>query len=412
MLSVALVVCGGWVISLCLHEFGHAIVAYWGGDKSVKEKGYLTLNPLKYTDPTLSLLLPLIFLLLGGIALPGGVVYIDQSQLRHRSWQSAVAAAGPIATACVTLLLAVPFWLGLAPIENAHWFWEALAFLAFLEIFALIFNLLPIPPLDGYGILEPWLPDGIRQQLHSFGRYGIWVLFGLFWFSPQAGLWLWRLVFAIGDWLGIPSELVSNGGASFNQGIWIVAVAGMAIYLVGRQLTRKPHEAHYARADRLCQRGQYDAAVAAYDQALQLQPDWAVAWGMRGRTLQLAKRYEDALKSVDRAIELQSDQVCFWIERGVILGELQRYEEAIAACDQALTLQPDNGYAWYNRACCEAEQGAIGDALNSLRHAMQADYYRFRHYARNDTCFAAIKDNPRFQQMLRYPPHRLAASTD
>jgi len=67
-----LVVIVGWVFSLCLHEFSHALVAYYGGDTSVREKGYLTFNPLKYTHPVYSILMPMIFLLLGGIGLPGG----------------------------------------------------------------------------------------------------------------------------------------------------------------------------------------------------------------------------------------------------------------------------------------------------------------------------------------------------
>ncbi|HBB30301.1 MAG TPA: peptidase M50, partial [Cyanobacteria bacterium UBA9273] len=126
----------GWIASLCLHEFGHAVVAYWGGDTSVKEKGYLTLNPLKYTDPGLSLLFPTIFLLMGGIALPGGAVYIDRSRLRSRWWDSAVSAAGPLANAAVTLVLATPFWLGLATWSRGNWLWPSVAFLIFLEIFA------------------------------------------------------------------------------------------------------------------------------------------------------------------------------------------------------------------------------------------------------------------------------------
>ncbi len=60
----------GWIFSLCLHEFSHTLVAYLGGDTTVKDKGYLTFNPLKYTHPVYSLLIPLIFLVLGGIGLP------------------------------------------------------------------------------------------------------------------------------------------------------------------------------------------------------------------------------------------------------------------------------------------------------------------------------------------------------
>ncbi len=57
----------GWIFSLCLHEFSHALVAYYGGDYTVREKGYLTFNPLKYTHPLFSILLPMLFLVLGGI---------------------------------------------------------------------------------------------------------------------------------------------------------------------------------------------------------------------------------------------------------------------------------------------------------------------------------------------------------
>ncbi|MEM8810038.1 MAG: site-2 protease family protein, partial [Cyanobacteria bacterium P01_G01_bin.38] len=97
-LTFTLVVFAGWVISVCLHEFGHAVVAYFGGDTSVKDKGYLTLNPLKYTNPGLSFMMPLLFLLLGGIPLPGAAVYINQGRLKNRLWKSAVSAAGPLAS--------------------------------------------------------------------------------------------------------------------------------------------------------------------------------------------------------------------------------------------------------------------------------------------------------------------------
>ena len=56
----------GWIFSLCLHEFSHALVAYLGGDYTVREKGYLTFNPLRYTHPLFSLVLPLLFLVMGG----------------------------------------------------------------------------------------------------------------------------------------------------------------------------------------------------------------------------------------------------------------------------------------------------------------------------------------------------------
>src|SRR5438477_13152803 len=85
----------GWILSVILHEFAHGLVAYWGGDYTIRERGGLTLNPLAYIDPLNSLVLPTVFLLMGGIPLPGGVTYIRRDLIRSRGWSSAVSAAGP-----------------------------------------------------------------------------------------------------------------------------------------------------------------------------------------------------------------------------------------------------------------------------------------------------------------------------
>ncbi len=85
----------GWILSVVLHEFAHGIVAYWGGDYTIRERGGLTLNPLQYIDPVMSIALPALFLLMGGIPLPGGATYIRNDLLRSRLWQSAVSLAGP-----------------------------------------------------------------------------------------------------------------------------------------------------------------------------------------------------------------------------------------------------------------------------------------------------------------------------
>src|SRR5260221_2808454 len=70
--GVFLFVLCGWLLSLCLHEFMHAVAAYWGGDHTVAAKGYLRLDPLRYGHPLLTFILPVVFLFLGGIPLPGG----------------------------------------------------------------------------------------------------------------------------------------------------------------------------------------------------------------------------------------------------------------------------------------------------------------------------------------------------
>lgn len=154
-------VLAGWLVSLCLHEFGHAIVAYHSGDRSVRAKGYLTLDLFRYTHLQYSILLPLVFLALGGIGLPGGAVYINTRALRGRLHRALVSAGGPLATLAIFLVLlailaARSDVIGM-PLE------AALAFLAFLQLTALVFNLLPVPGLDGWGVLDPWLPAKARE---------------------------------------------------------------------------------------------------------------------------------------------------------------------------------------------------------------------------------------------------------
>src|ERR1051325_10995489 len=144
----------GWIFSLCLHEFSHAIVAYYGGDTTVKEKGYLTFNPLKYTHPFLSIVLPLLILFMGGIGLPGGAVYIETWRIRNRWWLSAMSLAGPAANGVFALVLAVLLRVLPASASNIL---PGLSFLLMLQIWAILFNLIPIPGLDGYGVIEPFL---------------------------------------------------------------------------------------------------------------------------------------------------------------------------------------------------------------------------------------------------------------
>ncbi len=81
-LAVFLFVTSAWVVSLCLHEYAHARTALHGGDVTVGAKGYLTLNPLKYTHAALSIVLPVLFVIMGGIGLPGGAVFIERGGSR------------------------------------------------------------------------------------------------------------------------------------------------------------------------------------------------------------------------------------------------------------------------------------------------------------------------------------------
>lgn len=157
--GVILIVLGGWATSLCLHEFGHAYLAYHGGDRSVRAKGYLTLDPRRYTDPVLSIVLPLIFVLVGGIPLAGGAVWINHHALRSRRRESMVSLAGPLTNLVLGLVLST----AVATVRMPFGLASGLSFLAFLQVIAFVLNILPIPGLDGYGAIDPWLSPQAQQ---------------------------------------------------------------------------------------------------------------------------------------------------------------------------------------------------------------------------------------------------------
>jgi Zn-dependent protease len=203
-----LIVLIGWVFSLCLHEFSHALVAYFGGDTSVREKGYLTFNPLKYTHPVYSLLLPLIFLILGGIGLPGGAVYIEKWRLRSKRWESAVSLAGPASNLLLAIILALV--LQFRPASSGG-IWPALAFLALLQVMALVLNLVPLPPLDGYGVISPYIPSDVRLRLDQAGNILILIFFFLLWYVPFVSDAFWSLVYWLVGVFGIPLQLAAQG---------------------------------------------------------------------------------------------------------------------------------------------------------------------------------------------------------
>jgi Zn-dependent protease len=206
----------GWVFSLCLHEFSHAAVAYAGGDTSVRDKGYLTFNPLKYTHPVYSLLLPLIFLALGGIGLPGGAVYIETWRLRSPRWVSAVSLAGPASNLVLAILLGI--LLSVAPVSSGG-IWPGLAFLAFLQVSALVLNIIPLPPFDGFGALEPYLPQGIRAGVAQYRNLIPWAVFFLLWYVPVIYEGFWTVVIGLAHFVGVPLDLAQAGLRGFQ--FWV-----------------------------------------------------------------------------------------------------------------------------------------------------------------------------------------------
>ena len=198
----------GWIFSLCLHEFSHALVAYLGGDYTVREKGYLTFNPLKYTHPLFSIILPLLFLVLGGIGLPGGAVYIERRLIRSRFMLSLMSLAGPAANLLVAIVLGIVLRFSSAIDPRLL---PGLSFLMVLQISAVLFNLIPLPPFDGYNALEPFLHPAIRMQVDRFRDMAIWVILLMFWFVPFVAESFWGNVYMISTFLGVDWGLVVSG---------------------------------------------------------------------------------------------------------------------------------------------------------------------------------------------------------
>ena len=189
--GIVLLVLGGWAVSLCVHEFAHALVAHRSGDTAIRARGYLTLDIRRYTNVGLTFVLPVLFLLLGGIPLPGGAVLINHGAIRSRAARSLVSFAGPAVNLVFALVLALVAAAPSVPIGLA----AGLSCLALIQVLAFVLNILPVPGLDGFGVLEPYLSDGARHLADRVRPWAPIVL--LFLLLGVSGVN--RVLFGIGD---------------------------------------------------------------------------------------------------------------------------------------------------------------------------------------------------------------------
>ncbi|HEU0242169.1 MAG TPA: site-2 protease family protein [Micromonosporaceae bacterium] len=209
--NVFLFVLSGWLLSLCLHEYAHALVGYWGGDYGVIHRGYLHLNPFKYVNALLSIVVPLIFIVFGGIALPGGAVLIDHHRLRNKQWDTAVSLAGPAMNLIFAVVLIAPFAIGIDFFSHQV-FWSGVAYLAFFQVMAGIFNLLPIPGLDGGNAAYPWLSLDWRRGFDAVRPWGFFLAFAIIYLLRNHVFgWIYDVLNAF----GVNSLIVANGQILF-----------------------------------------------------------------------------------------------------------------------------------------------------------------------------------------------------
>lgn len=189
-------------LSLTLHEFAHAFSAYKLGDDTAKRMGRLTLNPLKHIDLIGSIIMPLMSFV-SGYALIGWAkpVPVDRRKLKNEMRDDAIVSfAGPFSN---FLLALVCFGLFaflyhnnsiLASYNNAitDMMWRSFYF----NMFLFMFNLLPIPPLDGVHIVYDLFPNNLTAKLANLGLYGAFVLM-FFIYSPLWGFFIKLLNFVV-----------------------------------------------------------------------------------------------------------------------------------------------------------------------------------------------------------------------
>jgi Zn-dependent protease len=205
------------VLCLSLHEVAHGVVALRCGDTTARDAGRLTLNPIVHIDPVMTVILPAFLYLTTGFVFGGAKpVPVAFHRLRH-PWRdmSLVALAGPL----TNLLLAVLFIFLYKLMVLNGWYNGAadtvherkmdllpqvLSQTAVLNVVLTVFNLFPIPPLDGSRVLAWLLPDSLRGAYVGFERWGMFLVFALLCLpqSPLNGVFL-HSVGAILDWLDV-----------------------------------------------------------------------------------------------------------------------------------------------------------------------------------------------------------------
>ena len=205
----------GWVLAVMAHEFAHALTAHVGGDTTVRAKGYLAFDPRRYGDLGVSLVIPLIALALGGIGFPGGAVYLRNDLMRGPGWRAAAALAGPAATLVVLVVLAyaLNLWSRAA---FASPLFDALAMLAFLQATALILNLLPLPGLDGFNAVRPFLPRAWAPTIRKYEGLGMLLLLAVLFLLPGASATLFAVAVGLASALGVPREAMQAGWDAFH----------------------------------------------------------------------------------------------------------------------------------------------------------------------------------------------------
>ena len=174
------------VPSIILHEVAHGVAALWFGDDTAKRAGRITLNPISHIDPFGTILLPALMAALGGGVLGfAKPVPINPSRMRHpRSDALWVALAGPATNVMLAVLAAVALrtW---SPADGGTTAVKLLVYLGIANALLAVFNLLPIPPLDGSAIVSRFLPRSLQPGWAKVQQYGFAILLAVVFLLPR-----------------------------------------------------------------------------------------------------------------------------------------------------------------------------------------------------------------------------------
>ena len=179
------IVLGVILLSMTLHEAMHSFMGYFLGDDTAKAQGRLTLNPIKHIDPFMTILLPVILALTPGAPIFGGAkrVPFNPNRVRYGDWGAAlVAIAGPLTNFLIAFLaFGVGVLSGVITSQGveATLVGQIITLTISVNLGFFVFNMLPIPPLDGSRVLYALAPETVRRGMEMVERYGVMVVFAI-----------------------------------------------------------------------------------------------------------------------------------------------------------------------------------------------------------------------------------------
>jgi tetratricopeptide (TPR) repeat protein/Zn-dependent protease len=374
-----------------LHEVAHGVMVYIAMRPEVRPVRF---NPLAYTSWAYTWAWPIVGWAVLTMPLPGAMVNVKAEDLRGRGWQSLVAVAGPIVTFGLLGLVAMR-WGDSGPVPRGVTQWFR------IEWVAAWLNLLPLPGLDGYGMIEPWLLRKWRNYCENkrlFGPILLLVLLPLpkllsvMKVQPEHVYVMPGFLLVMG--LGIASLVLmerwrEKQSSKLSQvDDTIKAVTLRNLEQIQGQIAANPRQVAAGLWIELSKSledlGRLDEAIAVYEQAVVHRPKDVTLWRSRGQLLTKQGLYEEGLASYIQASNLVGgDNSDTWHLQADVLLELERWEMAIALFDKMLDQKPndshvlaDRGYALFHLDKFEAAGRSLKMAV-----ALEPNTYNCYWYA-------------------------------